>query len=354
MTKYRTGLVVGKFAPLHLGHEHVIRTAFSECEQIVILSYSRPEFPGCEPDRRAAWLAARFPDAIRIVLDHTTTALPNNSASDKDHRAFCAAQLRQHLDMPIDAIFTSEDYGPGFASDLNQRQGKRVVHRGVDPARDLIPISGTKIRSDIHRHREFLSPEVYASFVQRVALLGGESTGKSSLAIALANEFDTNYVAEYGRELWESKRGKLAFEDLLAIAQEQVRREETALLLPTTRRFLFCDTTPLTTLFYSQQMFNKFAPELETLSKRPYQQTILCDDDFPFVQDGTRATPDFRVLGQAWYHEHLVKTPHILTSGKMNQRIELARRFLQSEPNNRKTPESSTSQLLQTLAYPRT
>lgn len=328
MTRFRTGLVVGKFAPLHLGHEHVIRTALSECEHVVLLSYSRPEFPGCEPERRAAWLAARFPEATRIVLDHANTPLPDNADSDEVHRAFCAAELRKYLDVPIDAIFSSEDYGPGFATDLSQRQGKPVSHRAVDPDRNAISISGTEIRSDVHRHKRFLAPEVYASFVKRVALLGGESTGKSTLAHELARTLNTSYVSEYGRELWETQNGKLEFVDLLAIAQEQVRRKEAALLAPETKRFLFCDTTPLTTLFYSQQMFNRVDPELESLSHRFYHHTILCEDDFPFVQDGTRAGLDFQKRGQDWYRLRLSHIQHYFATGPLEQRIENSIRYL--------------------------
>jgi nicotinamide riboside kinase len=38
----------------------------------------------------------------------------------------------------------------------------------------------------VHGLRRFLAPEVYATFVERVGILGGESTGKSSLAAGLA------------------------------------------------------------------------------------------------------------------------------------------------------------------------
>jgi HTH-type transcriptional repressor of NAD biosynthesis genes len=63
-----TGLVVGKFAPLHKGHEALIAFAQAQCDRLVILSYSKPELPGCPPDRRAVWLAALYPDALRLVL----------------------------------------------------------------------------------------------------------------------------------------------------------------------------------------------------------------------------------------------------------------------------------------------
>lgn len=322
MTRFRTGLVVGKFAPLHLGHEHVIRAALAACDHVVLLSYSRPEFPGCEPARRATWLAARFPQTTRIVLDHATEPLPDNGDSDDTHRAFCAAILRRHLGRPIGAVFTSESYGPGFAADLARRQGSPVAHLAIDPARAAIPVSGTALRSDIHGQRRFLAAEVYATFVERVALLGGESTGKSTLAAALARELGTTHVAEYGRELWKTRGGRLAFDDLLAIAKEQIRLEETALLDPATHRFVFCDTTPLTTLFYSQELFGRVAPKLEALADRHYPHTVLCDDDFPFIQDGTRRDPFFRQRAQQFYRQRLADIPYFLTSGTISQRMD--------------------------------
>ncbi len=321
MSRYRTGLVVGKFAPLHLGHEHVIRTAIAACDHVVILSYSSPEFPGCEPERRASWLTARFPQVTRIILGHAGVTLPDNSDSDDTHRAFCAAILRDRFNHLIDAIFTSEPYGPGFAADLARRQRAPVAHVSVDLARSMVPISGTALRADIHGLRHFLAPEVYATFIERVAILGGESTGKSTLAAALAAEVGTGHVAEYGRELWDECAGRLVFDDLLAIAREQIRREEAALVCPATQRFLFCDTTPLTTLFYSQELFQRTAPELISLGRRHYHHTFLCADDFPFHQDGTRRDPAFRRKGQTWYRERLRQQPYTTLHGSIRSRI---------------------------------
>ncbi|MGB6222566.1 AAA family ATPase [Haloferula sp.] len=328
MKSFRTGLVVGKFAPLHLGHEHTIRTALQHCDHVVILSYSRPEFPGYGPSRRAEWLACRFPETTRIVLSHPSEPIPNNTESDLTHRAFCATVLQRKIDLPIDAIFSSEAYGLGFAENLAKRQGSPVAHISVDQARTMVPISGTALRADIHGLRHFMSPEVYASFIERVAFLGGESTGKSTLAAALAEDFKTSHVSEYGRELWDLKNGRLAFEDMLAIAREQVRREEAALLENGTHRFLFCDTTPLTTLFYSREMFGRAAPELTQLAGRSYHHLFLCDDDFPFSQDGTRRDSGFRAKGQDWYREQLRELPHQSLHGPLRSRMAQVRSWI--------------------------
>lgn len=291
------GLVVGKFCPLHHGHEHVIGAMLAACRQGFILSYTNPEFAGCEPDRRRRWLAELFPRARILVLD--AAEAPPNDAPDIVHRRFVAQVCRERLGASVDAVFSSEAYGDGLALELARQFGHPVRHVGVDPARIAHPVSGTSVRADIHAHRDRLSPVVYADFVQRVCLLGGESSGKSTLAAALATWFTTVHAAEYGRELWEARRGRLAHEDMLHIAETQIERERTA--ARKANRFLFCDTSPLTTLFYARHLFGTADPALVALAERDYALHVLCADDFPFHQDGTRVGEAFRGLQDAWY-----------------------------------------------------
>ena len=66
--QFQRGLVVGKFSPLHRGHELVIRRALEQCREVVIISYSNPELAGCEASKRESWLAALFPNARRLVV----------------------------------------------------------------------------------------------------------------------------------------------------------------------------------------------------------------------------------------------------------------------------------------------
>jgi HTH-type transcriptional regulator, transcriptional repressor of NAD biosynthesis genes len=198
----------------------------------------------------------------------------------------------------------------------------------VDRQRTSAPVSGTILRRDVHTHRRWLSPPVYASFVQRVCFLGGESTGKSTLTAALAHEFATEYVREYGRDLWEAKGGKLILNDMVVIARRQVEMEEAA--AGRSNRFLFCDTSPLTTLFYSGHLFGRVEPELERLANRCYDLVVLCAPDFSFVQDGTRQPESFRARQHVWYMEQLEARgiPFVLAEGSVIQRVELVRNTL--------------------------
>jgi NadR type nicotinamide-nucleotide adenylyltransferase len=322
MKQFRTGLVVGKFSPLHLGHELLIQRAMAACEETLIISYSEPELPGCESYLREQWLRARFPQAVVLVLHNDQHALPHNDADALVHRRLMGWACVHLLKREVDAVFTSEDYGDGFAAELSRYFGGRPVHHVmVDQARTLVPVSGTRIRSDPHAHRAFLSPEVYASFVQTVCFLGGESSGKSTMAEAMAARLETIWAAEYGRELWVAKDGHLVYEDMRHIGEVQQQRERQ--LRGQANRFLICDTSALTTLFYSREMFDRVDSALEDMAQLRYDHVFLCAPDFDFVQDGTRREAGFRQRQHDWYiaelqHRHI---PYILLSGALPQRI---------------------------------
>ena len=341
--RFRAGLVVGKFLPLHQGHVFLIKTALEQCQQVYLISYSLPELPGCGAELREHWLADAFPQAHRLVVTPARVAawqaegraladLPDNAAPDAAHRHFVGQLCLAVLQTTVDAVFTSEDYGDGFAAVLSQDFAAvgagPVQHVQVDKARLTVPISATRLRADIHGLRGYLAPGVYADFARRICLLGGESTGKSTLAVALAAALDTASVAEYGRELWERRQGELAYCDLLDIGREQVRRE--GLAAESARRYLICDTSPLTTLFYCQHLFGRAEPELQALAERPYDLTLLCAPDFPFVQDGTRQGVAFQAMQHAWYQAELAARgiAYSLVQGSVAERVARTTRLL--------------------------
>jgi HTH-type transcriptional regulator, transcriptional repressor of NAD biosynthesis genes len=341
MNRFAQGLVVGKFCPLHRGHEYLISTALTQCEQLWIISYTRPEFDGLSPAMRQVWLTERFPHTHILVLDQhrldslcqekdtTPREIPVNDASDDVHRLFLAWLCINVMRTTVDAVFSSESYGPGFAAVLSDQFTRHhnkdcsVVHVSVDPERKQWPVSGTTLRQSQYTGAHFLSPTVWADMQLRIAILGGESSGKTTLAQALAEHLGCNWVPEYGRTLWDYQGGELQYADMLKIAQEQVKQERQ---LVRAGQFLICDTTPLVTEFYSQEMFGKVDPWLRVLSHRAYAQVFLCANDFDFVQDGTRRDAKFRQLQHDWYAVELRKRKmsYATLSGSLSARVRAA------------------------------
>ena len=56
----------------------------------------------------------------------------------------------------------------------------------------------------------------------RIALIGPESTAKSTLSEALAKHYNTVWVKEYAREYLSILKSKYTLTDILTIAKEQL------------------------------------------------------------------------------------------------------------------------------------
>ncbi|MEN9417660.1 MAG: hypothetical protein RI988_1280 [Pseudomonadota bacterium] len=168
--------------------------------------------------------------------------------------------------------------------------------------------------------------------VRRLCLLGGESAGKTTLALALAARLRAPCVAEYGRELWLRIGGTFDEALLLEVAREQVRREEktaaragaAAARSGAPRPWVVCDTSALTTLVYSLLDHGHALPELCTLARRPYDLIVLCTRDFAFVQDGARRDAGFSARQQALTAQllHEFGLPWLEVSGGAEDRLE--------------------------------
>lgn len=328
--RYRRGLVVGKFSPLHRGHQLVIDRAFESCAEVVLLSYSVPELPGCESARRHEWLSGLYPTARVLVVPPGVVAgwgeVPPNSAPDAVHHHFCALLCLNHLGGPVDVVFSSEAWGAAFAAALEVHfraaglAETTVASVVVDRNRLQYPLSGTAVRQAAVVEPGRLDPLVANTWKRRVAVLGGESTGKTTLAAALASAWGCPWVPEYGRERWEARGGVLEPADLVAIAVEQVAREERALA---NHSLVVGDTSPLVTTFYSEWLFGAVDQQVAHLAQRHYHLTILCAPDIPFEQDGTRTEPPLRDLQHRWYLDHFERSgiPFVMVAGPVAERV---------------------------------
>lgn len=128
--------------------------------------------------------------------------------------------------------------------------------------------------------------------IQRIAVYGPESTGKTELAGRLAVHFKAPLVAEYARERWD-EQGALALDDMLPVAREQWRREDEA--AARAERLIICDTDALTTMLWSDLLYGATPDELRRVAEkrcRNYALYLLLDIDVPFTADPQRCFPD--------------------------------------------------------------
>ena len=229
MSRYSHALVVGKFAPLHLGHQQLLEHARALADELTVIVWSNPDFPEMSNEVRAGWVRSLYPTACVLVGDDG----PRNEEPDGVQRNYTAALLARHGRVP-DVVITREQYGPGLAAHLG------IVHEWAGALRSEGEPSGSLIRADVHSHRHLLDPSVYSHFVDRVVLMGAESTGKSTLCERLASEFGTEHVQEYGREHYAARGGQLDLDDYVTIARVHRANERTS---PPAGRIDTCSST---------------------------------------------------------------------------------------------------------------
>ncbi len=142
--------------------------------------------------------------------------------------------------------------------------------------------------------------------ILRIALIGPESTAKSTLTEQLAIHYKTVWIPEYSRSYLKNLNRKYTQEDILTIAQEQFRQEQELILKA--NRFIFIDTELIVAKVWSEDVFKSIPPWIhDTLLKHPYDLYLLTYPDLPWEEDPVRENPHRRTFFYDWYEVELKK-----------------------------------------------
>lgn len=160
---------------------------------------------------------------------------------------------------------------------------------------------------------------------KRIAIVGPESSGKTTLASTLAEKYETLWVPEYAREYLIQIRRDYTFEDLELIAKKQMTLENK--FHKTANTFLFCDSTLLTIKIWSEYKFQRNSDwVLENLNEHQYQFHMLCKPDIDWEEDPLRENAHDRDELFVLYQTELkkLKIPYEIISGRNEFRLETA------------------------------
>ncbi|NHN29423.1 AAA family ATPase [Paenibacillus agricola] len=313
----KIGLTLGKFAPLHSGHQYMFETALAEMDEVIVIIYDSPDATAIPLPVRSGWIQQLYPQIHVIEAWNGPVESGYTPAIMHAQEQYVIGLLKGRT---VTHFYSSERYGDHMSKAL------QATDRQVDPARVTYPISGTQIREAAHTHRQFVAPLVYRDLLTSVVLLGAPSTGKTTLAAALADTYQTVWMPEYGREYWAQHQQdrRLAPEQLVEIAEGHIEREDA--LCMEANRYLIVDTNAITTSLFAHYYHGAALPrltELAHLAATRYDLVFLCETDIPYDNTWDRSGEVHREVFQKQMKADLLqrKIPFIPLSGSLGQRV---------------------------------
>lgn len=156
----------------------------------------------------------------------------------------------------------------------------------------------------------------------RIALIGPESTAKSTLAESLAKHYNTMWIQEYSREYLASIDRKYTLDDILIIAKEQLKKEQQAIAIA--NKFIFADTELILSKVWCEDVFNS-CPDWISDNIVPYKYDlyILTSADIPWEEDVVRENPHRREFFFNWYEQELklINANYVVIKGQGDERL---------------------------------
>lgn len=147
----KIGFTIGKFAPLHKGHQFLIEKALKEMDEFYIIVYETHLIKN-NVKQRANWIEKLYPKA-KILYAYNP---PSQYGLDKESVKIQIDYLKSIIkNIPVTHFYSSEKYGEYVAKNMN------VIDVRVDPERKHVPITATKIRNNTEENKGFLENIVY-------------------------------------------------------------------------------------------------------------------------------------------------------------------------------------------------
>ena len=147
----KIGFTIGKYAPLHKGHQMLLEKALKEMDEVYCVIYDT-DVIDIDVKSRAKWIKKLYPN-INIIYAYDS---PKQYGMDEESVKIQMDYLSKTIkNIPVTHFYSSELYGEKVAKYLN------IENIMVDLERIKIPINATKIRKDYDGNKEYLEVFVY-------------------------------------------------------------------------------------------------------------------------------------------------------------------------------------------------
>jgi NadR type nicotinamide-nucleotide adenylyltransferase len=162
------------------------------------------------------------------------------------------------------------------------------------------------------------------SEIIKIAIVGPESTGKSTMSAWLANHYDTIWIPEYARGYCEKLTAPPTWQDEINMFNGQIALEQ-EMMKDARNGLAICDTTFITVKIWSDHIFGNSPREVtDALINHQYDLYLLLDIDMPWQDDPLRDFPTLREHFMEIWHKELnaLNANYVVISGTGQQRYD--------------------------------
>ena len=154
MESKNIGFTIGKFAPLHKGHQYLIETAMKEMDEFYIVIYETDKIK-IPIEERANWIKNLYPEAKIIYAKNP----PSKYGLDEESVNIQTNYLKKIIgEIPVTHFYSSEEYGKYVAEKMN------IQDRRIDNKRNVVPICATKIRENPELYKNYLDESIVSKY----------------------------------------------------------------------------------------------------------------------------------------------------------------------------------------------
>jgi len=287
--KGTVGFIGGRFLPFHRGHIFAIIEASNHVENLyVVVNSSNEDDRVCKVDGirpmpaevRLSWIGECLSQLENIRILHINVENWGKSNNwDDGTRA-----VKKAIGKTITHVFSSEhEYDELF--DKHYPEAEHIV---IDVRRDAVAAhSAAAIRRNLYDYWWLLPKTVQSFFVKRIALVGTESVGKTTLTEKLSKFYNTPYVREVGRDYSYRYSNQLIEEHFDQLAMEHFLLTEKLTL--NCNKILLIDSEAIVTQYYLEMYFGRRSSLIDQIVRRQkFDLWLYLEPDLEWVDDGLR------------------------------------------------------------------
>ena len=325
--KRTIGFIGGRFLPFHRGHIFAIIEASNHVENLYVVLNSSEEndrdvclADGVKPmpaEVRLSWIGESLSKLENIHILH----IQDDTWGESEDWDAGTRAVKDAIGRPITHVFSSEhEY-----DELFDKYYPEADHIVIDAGRKTVTArSASEIRRNLYDYWSLLPHTVQSFFVKRIAFVGTESTGKTTLAEKLSKFYNTAYVHEVGRDYTLKYSDQLTVKHFDELAMEHFLLTEKKAL--DCNRVLLVDSEAIVTQYYLEMYFKLRSPLIDEIIRRQeFDLWLFLEPDLEWIDDGVRfaGDPEVRETNNRQLKEMLAEygVTFISVSGDYNQRF---------------------------------